>query len=46
MEYRINRRTGDKISIIGIGTSSISEADKKEASYIKHVKKKELEFQL
>lgn len=31
MEYRINRRTGDKISIIGIGTSSISEADEKEA---------------
>lgn len=26
MEYRINKRTGDKISIIGMGASSISQA--------------------
>ena len=26
MDYRINRRTGDKISIIGLGASSISQA--------------------
>ena len=25
MEYRLNRRTGDKISIIGLGTSAISD---------------------
>ena len=31
MEYRINRRTGDKISIIGFGASSISEANENEA---------------
>lgn len=30
MEYRINRRTGDKISIIGLGASSIGEAGEKE----------------
>ena len=30
MEYRINRRTGDKISIIGLGASSISQAGEKE----------------
>ncbi len=31
MEYRLNRRTGDKISIIGLGASSISQAGEKEA---------------
>lgn len=31
MEYRINRRTGDKISVIGFGTSSISQTSEKEA---------------
>lgn len=31
MEYRINKRTGDKISVIGIGSSSISEAGREEA---------------
>lgn len=31
MEYRINRKTGDKISVIGIGTSHISEAGFDEA---------------
>ena len=30
MEYRTNRRTGDKISIIGLGASSISQAKEKE----------------
>ena len=30
MEYRTNRRTGDKISIIGLGASSISQAEEKE----------------
>ena len=30
MEYRINRRTGDKISVIGMGASSISQAGKNE----------------
>ena len=30
MEYRTNRRTGDKISIIGLGASSISQAGEKE----------------
>ena len=30
MEYRINRRTGDKISVIGLGSSSISQAGEKE----------------
>ncbi len=30
MEYRINRRTGDKISVIGLGASSISQAGEKE----------------
>ena len=29
MEYRTNRRTGDKISIIGLGASSISQAGEK-----------------
>ncbi|MCM1264194.1 MAG: aldo/keto reductase [Butyrivibrio sp.] len=31
MEYRLNKRTGDKISVIGMGTSYISEASEKEA---------------
>lgn len=31
MEYRINKKTGDKISVIGMGTSYISEATEKEA---------------
>ena len=31
MEYRINRRTGDAISIIGMGTSSLPESRKDEA---------------
>ena len=30
MEYRINRRTKDKISLIGLGASSISGAGRKE----------------
>lgn len=32
MEYRVNRRTGDQISIIGLGTSSIWEAGEKEGT--------------
>ena len=32
MEYRINRRTGDRIGVIGFGTSAICEADAKEAA--------------
>lgn len=31
MEYRINRRTGDKISVIGFGASSLHEVSEKEA---------------
>ena len=31
MKYRVNRRTGDKISEIGMGTAYIVEADKSEA---------------
>lgn len=31
MEYRINRKTGDKISVLGMGTSYISEASEKDA---------------
>ena len=31
MEYRINKRTGDHISVIGLGTSYIAEAEEKEA---------------
>lgn len=31
MRYRTNRRTGDKISEIGMGTAYVVEADKKEA---------------
>lgn len=30
MEYRVNRRTGDRIGVIGFGTSAICEADPKE----------------
>ena len=26
MEYRINRRTGDRISVLGLGSSSIASA--------------------
>ena len=32
MEYRINRKTGDRISILGFGTAYIPEADEAEAS--------------
>lgn len=31
MEYRLNRKTGDRISVIGIGSSCIAEASEKEA---------------
>lgn len=31
MDYRINRRTGDKISVIGLGASSISQSSETEA---------------
>ncbi len=31
MEYRTNRRTGDRISVIGLGTSYIAETEEKEA---------------
>ena len=31
MEYRINRKTGDKISVIGLGTSYISESTERDA---------------
>lgn len=31
MEYRVNRRTGDRISAIGLGTSYIAESDEKTA---------------
>lgn len=31
MEYRINHRTGDKISVLGFGTSYIAEASEKDA---------------
>ena len=31
MEYRINQQTGDKISVIGLGTSYIAESDEKTA---------------
>lgn len=32
MEYRINSKTGDKISVIGLGTSYISEASERDAA--------------
>lgn len=31
MEYRTNKRTGDRISVIGLGTSYIAETEEKEA---------------
>ena len=31
MEYRVHRKTGDKVSVLGIGTSYIGEAPEKEA---------------
>lgn len=31
MEYRVNQRTGDKISVLGFGTSYIAEANEKDA---------------
>ena len=31
MEYRINRRTGDKISVIGLGTSYIADTSERDA---------------
>lgn len=31
MKYRLNKKTGDKISVIGLGTSYIAEASEKEA---------------
>lgn len=31
MEYRSNKRTGDKISVLGFGTSYIAQADEKDA---------------
>lgn len=31
MEYRQNKKTGDQISVIGLGTSYIAEASEKEA---------------
>ena len=32
MEYRVNQKTGDRISVIGLGTSYISESSEKEAA--------------
>lgn len=32
MEYRINRRTGDRIGVIGLGSSSVHEAGEKEGT--------------
>lgn len=37
MEYRINRRTGDRISILGFGTSYIANATEKDAVDTIHV---------
>lgn len=31
MEYRINKRTGDRISVLGFGTSYIAEVDERDA---------------
>ncbi len=31
MDYRVNRRTGDRISVIGPGSSYIAESDEKTA---------------
>ncbi len=41
MEYRLNKRTGEQISIIGLGTSyisSVSEKDAVEALQLAHEK--------
>ncbi|MCI9600919.1 MAG: 4Fe-4S binding protein [Hungatella sp.] len=32
MEYRVNQKTGDRISVIGLGTSYISESSEREAA--------------
>ena len=32
MEYRINKRTGDRIGVIGMGSSSVHEAGEKEGT--------------
>ena len=34
MEYRINQRTGDRISVIGIGSGYITEAPEKKTALI------------
>ena len=34
MEYRVNRRTGDRISVLGVGTSGLPAAGAKELSLI------------
>ena len=31
MEYRVNRKTGDRISVIGLGASYIASASEKDA---------------
>ena len=31
MEYRVNKKTGDKVSVIGLGTSYIADTPEKEA---------------
>ena len=31
MEYRVNKKTGDKISVIGMGTGYICDASEREA---------------
>ena len=31
MEYRVNKKTGDKISVIGLGTGYICDASEREA---------------
>ncbi len=30
MEYRVNKKTGDKVSVIGLGTSYIADTPEKE----------------
>ena len=32
MEYRVNRRTGDRISVLGVGTSGLPAAGAKEGA--------------
>ena len=32
MDYRINRRTGDKISVLGLGASSVAQGGQSEDS--------------